>query len=205
MGKIFCIMGKSATGKDTLYKQILEDATLRLSRIILYTTRPIRSGETEGVEYFFVDENRLRELEEAGKVIELRAYDTIHGIWHYFTANDGQIQLENQNYLMIATLEAYEKVRDYFGASAVVPVYVEVEDGERLQRALNRERLQAEPKYKELCRRFLADTEDFSEEKLQKAGIIRRFRNEDVRTTCEEIAAFIRENMEEVSHGFKSK
>lgn len=205
MGKIFCIMGKSATGKDTLYKQILEDVTLQLSRIILYTTRPIRSGETEGVEYFFVDENRLRELEEAGKVIELRAYDTIHGIWHYFTANDGQIQLENQNYLMIATLEAYEKVRDYFGASAVVPVYVEVEDGERLQRALNRERLQAEPKYKELCRRFLADTEDFSEEKLQKAGITRRFRNEEVRTTCEEIATFIRENMEEVSHGFKSK
>lgn len=195
MGKIFCIMGKSSSGKDTLYKQILEDETLHLLRIILYTTRPIRIGEKDGVEYFFVNQEKLSELEAKGKVIERRAYHTVHGIWNYFMVKDGQIQLEHQDYLMITTLEAYTKVRDYFGTDSVVPIYVEVEDGIRLQRALDRERTQTEPKYAELCRRFLADTDDFSEEKLQQAGIQERFLNEDLAVACKEITSYIREFM----------
>ncbi len=192
MGKIFCIMGKSSSGKDTLYKQILKTKDLPLSQIILYTTRPIRFGETNGVEYFFVDEQRLKELEAEGKVIEVRAYHTVCGVWKYFTVNDGQIDLAEQNYLMITTLEAYTRFRDYFGASSVESVYVEVEDGLRLKRALEREMLQKEPKYAELCRRFLADTEDFSEEKLKAAGIKNRFLNEDLENTRKEITSYIR-------------
>ena len=192
MGKIFCIMGKSSSGKDTLYKEILKTHDLPLSQITIYTTRPIRFGETNGVEYFFVDEQRLRELESEGKVIEARAYHTVCGVWKYFTVNDGQIDLTEQNYLMITTLEAYTKFRDYFGASAVVPIYVEVEDGLRLKRALEREMLQKEPKYAELCRRFLADTEDFAEEKLGAAGIGKRFLNKDLEDTRKEIVSYIR-------------
>lgn len=191
MGKIFCMMGKSSSGKDTLYKLILENEKLQLSNIVPYTTRPIRAGEQDGVEYFFVDEKRLLELTEAGKVIELRAYNTVHGIWKYFTVNDGQIDLTNQNYVMIATLEAYEKIRDYFGEDKIVPIYIEVEDGIRLQRALDREKLEKQPKYAELCRRFLADSEDFSEEKLAHAGIAKRFLNERLGATCEEITEYM--------------
>ncbi len=76
----------------------------------------------------------LLDYERAGKVIEVRSYQTVHGVWHYFTVNDGQIHLESQNYLMIVTLEGYIKIRDYFGADAVVPVYIEVEDNIRLRR-----------------------------------------------------------------------
>ena len=46
MGKIYCMMGKSSTGKDTLYKMLLEDGALSLKKIIPYTTRPMRRGET---------------------------------------------------------------------------------------------------------------------------------------------------------------
>ena len=49
MGKIFCMMGKSSSGKDTLYKLILENEKLQLSNIVPYTTRPIRAGEQDGV------------------------------------------------------------------------------------------------------------------------------------------------------------
>ena len=65
-------------------------------------------------------------------------YHTMHGLWRYFTADDGQICLEKHSYLMIGTLEAYGKIRDYFGAESVKPLYVWVEDGERLARALER-------------------------------------------------------------------
>ena len=191
MGKIYCIMGKSSTGKDTIYKKLIEDETLSLKEIIPYTTRPIRAGEQNGVEYFFCTEEQVDELMKQGKVIELRAYHTVHGIWKYFTVDDGQVDLKHQNYLMIGTLEAYLKIRDYYGEANVVPVYIEVEDGERLSRALARERQQDSPKYEELCRRFLADAKDFSEEKLTDAGIKQRFINQSLEETTDRIREMI--------------
>ena len=191
MGKIYCIMGKSSTGKDTIYKKLIEDETISLKEIIPYTTRPIRAGEQNGVEYFFCTEEQVDELLKQGKVIELRAYHTVHGIWKYFTVDDGQVDLKHQNYLMIGTLEAYLKIRDYYGEANVVPVYIEVEDGERLFRALTRERQQDSPKYEELCRRFLADAKDFSEEKLADAGIKQRFINQSLDETTDRIREMI--------------
>lgn len=191
MGKIFYIMGKSSSGKDTIYKSLSGDKALGLKTVVLYTTRPVREGETDGVEYYFVDEARLQEFERSGKLIEVRAYHTVHGVWKYFTVNDSQIQLAENNYLIIGTLVSFQKMRDYFGTDRVVPIYIEVEDGIRLQRALERERVQKEPKYAEMCRRFLADSEDFSEEKLHGAGIVRRFENRELAECIEEIRTFI--------------
>ena len=185
------MMGKSSSGKDSIFKEVKKRMP-GLKDIVLYTTRPIREGETDGVEYHFVDEEKLRELEEKGCVIELRAYHTKCGIWKYFTADDGQIELDRYDYLVIGTLESYEAMRRYYGQEKLIPVYVEVEDGVRLERALMRERQQAEPKYAEMCRRFLADSEDFSEENLNRAGIERRFENVDFEKCVEEICAYIR-------------
>lgn len=191
MGKIFCVMGKSATGKDTIYQKLLHENVLQLKRIIPYTTRPIREGEVEGREYHFCTEADVEKLEAEGKIVELRAYDTVYGIWKYFTVNDGNIRLEKENYLLIGTLEAYVKIRDYFGAEAVVPIYIEVEDGDRLLRAISREKEQDVPKYEEMCRRFLADAKDFSEEKLKEAGIEKRFLNISLKKTLEEVEEYI--------------
>ncbi len=193
MGKIFYLMGKSASGKDSIYKDVKE-ALPSLKPIVIYTTRPIREGEQDGVEYHFVDDMKLREFQEAGKVIELRQYHTVHGIWKYFTADDGQFDSDD-NYIAIGTPESYKGMREYLGAEKLVPIYVEVEDGERLARALKREKKQPQPKYEELCRRFLADAADFSEEKLLAAGIGRRFLNEDRETCVEEIVRAIQDKM----------
>lgn len=187
MGKIFCIMGKSATGKDTIYKSLLQNSELGLKKIVSYTTRPIREGEEEGVEYHFTDVQTLKLLEEQGKVIECRSYDTIYGIWYYYMVKDSQIDLTQNDYLIIGTLESYLKIRDYFGKEKVVPIYIELEDGERLTRALIREKTQREPKYEELCRRFLADCQDFSYEKLEKAGIGKYYANDDLESCIDEI------------------
>ena len=191
MGKIYCMMGKSASGKDTIYNRLLAMEELKLRRVVPYTTRPMRSGETDGETYFFCTQDQVKAFEKAGKIIELRAYDTVYGVWKYFTADDGQICLTESDYLMIGTLEAYEQIRNYFGTEKVRPIYVEVDDGLRLQRALDRERTQEQPKYAEMCRRFLADEQDFSEENLKKAGIEKRFLNQNLTQVTEEIAAYI--------------
>lgn len=195
MGKIFYIIGKSSTGKDTIYKRLLDDVSLNLKPIVIYTTRPIREGERHGKEYFFTDEAGLLKMREAGKVIELRSYNTAHGIWNYFTADSEAVNLNRENYLMIGVLDSFHAVREYYGWDKVIPIYIEVEDGIRLQRALDRERQQITPKYKEMCRRFLADTEDFAEEKISSERIERRFINNDLEQCIEEIREFIVDNL----------
>ena len=191
MGKIFYILGKSSTGKDTIYKRILNDESLHLKSVVLYTTRPIRDGEIPDVTYHFVDEAAFRSLKEAGKIIEDREYHTVHGLWRYFTVNDEKLDLEHRDYLIIGVLNSYLSIRDYFGEENVVPIYIEVDDGIRLQRALDREKKPENRRFTEMCRRFLADTDDFSEEKLLAAGIDRRFSNDDLERCIAEIATYI--------------
>ena len=190
MGKIYCLMGKSATGKDTIYKKLLVKAP-ELKTITTYTTRPMRSGECDGVEYFFTDEAGLRHLKEEGKVIECRTYDTIFGPWHFFTVDDGQIELKDNDYLIIITPEACIEFLRYFGEEKIVPLYITLPDGELLARALNRENSQETPHYDEMCRRYLADLKDFSEDNLKKAHIEKRFTNNDADKTVDEILAYI--------------
>lgn len=192
MGKIVYLMGKSSSGKDTVYKRLLEQEELLFHTVVLYTTRPIRAGETEGVEYHFTNEAGFQKLLQEGRVIEDRLYHTVQGEWRYFTVAQEDFQSEG-NFLMIGTLESYEKVRAYFGEERMLPVLIDLDDGVRLQRALDRERAQEVPQYEEMCRRFLADEQDFSEEKIKEAGIRKRFVNDDLNGCISEILDYIRE------------
>lgn len=197
MGKIVCLMGKSSSGKDTIYKKLLEQKKIQLKTIVPYTTRPIRAGEQEGVEYHFTDEAGYQKLLKQGSIIEARAYNTCFGIWRYFTVADEGISLEKDSYILIGTLEAYSQIQKFYGVDKVVPVMIELDDGVRLQRALDREKSQDHPKYEEMCRRFLADAEDFSEEKMQLAGIRQTFYNDELDTCLEEIVAYLEERLQE--------
>lgn len=200
MGRLFYIIGKSSTGKDTIYRALCSRADLQLSPLVMYTTRPIRANETEGKEYHFVDEELLRKLEQEGKVIEKRAYHTVHGIWTYFTVDHEGLDLQQENYLAIGTLESYSKIRTYYGAQKVVPIYIEVDDGVRLERALEREKSAQNRKFEEMCRRFLADQADYAEEKLTEAGITQRFSNDrEIGECVDAVCAYIRQKMTEKS------
>ncbi len=195
MGKIIVLMGKSACGKDTIFKLLQQEESLNLQRIVPYTTRPEREGEKNGREYFFVTAQQFEKMRAQGQVIEYRTYQTVHGPWTYFTAQDEQLDLETGSFLLIATLEAYNSFVQYFGKEKVLPVMVTLEDGTRLQRALDRERAQEKPRYEEMCRRFLADSEDFSQENIAKAGIDRSFENRELSDCVREICDYIYESL----------
>jgi guanylate kinase len=74
---------------------------------------------------------------------------------------------------------------------------IELDDGIRLQRALSREQAQENPKYEEMCRRFLADSEDFADEKIKEAGIERRFENDNLERCMREIKEYIQQQAKE--------
>ena len=80
MPEIAFLMGKSSSGKDNIFKALVGDKELNLKTVIMYTTRPMRAGEKEGVEYYYVDNEKALELEGGRiKVIEMRIYNTVYG------------------------------------------------------------------------------------------------------------------------------
>ena len=193
MGKFIYIMGKSASGKDTIAKLLKEK--LGLKSYVMYTTRPMRVGEQEGVDYFYTTEDKIEEYRNNGKLIESRTYQTVHGPWTYATVNDSQLEGES-DIIGLGTPESYINVKKFFdekGSEKLLPVYVEIDEETRRQRAIKREEQQENPKWEEMERRLKADNIDFSEENLKAAGIVEgeRFKNYDLDTCINEIISYI--------------
>ena len=186
---IYYLMGKSASGKDTICRA-LRKARPDWKLLIPYTTRPMRSGEREGAEYHFVSERELQRLRDAGKILEERSYETEFGIWRYASVDDGRIgRAGGGDYLLIGTLESFRKLRGRFGGGQLFPLYLELPEELRLERARRREEEQEKPSWAEFWRRFSLDEQDFSEEKLREAGIVRRYRNLEWEACVNEILA----------------
>lgn len=162
--RIFCILGKSASGKDTLYNKLLAFFPI-LSPLIPYTTRKMRIGEKEGREYWFISNSQMNRMEENGELIEKRSYNTVNGTVSYATA-DVNLE-ETKDYLLITTLEGFEKIEKKYGKNAI-PLYIDTSDDVRLIRSILRERNNPNPNYREIFRRYESDGEEFREEKLEK-------------------------------------
>ena len=80
--------------------------------------------------------------------------------------------------MTINTLEGYVKLKEFYQDS-VIPIFIYASDDVRLERALKREKKQKEPKYAEMCRRFVADSEDFSDENIKNTGITNLYINDN--------------------------
>ncbi len=193
MGKIFLIMGPSSSGKDTIFKKI-KKLFPELKEITLYTNRPIRENEKDGIDYNFVSLDKLKEMEKNNEILEKREYNTVHGLWVYATAKTN-IDLENNNYICINTLAGYESLKEYYQDN-IIPIYIYVEDGIRLTRALEREKLEDNPKYAEMCRRYLADNNDFNIDRLLDLEIDKIYDNsKDIEACINEISNTINKEL----------
>lgn len=164
MNHIYCIIGKSGTGKDTVLEEILKNKTIKINKLVPYTTRPMREGEENGKNYHFVSRDEFFKMDESGLVIEKRCYDTVHGEWIYFTAVPQDTS--DKDYIIITTQQAIPAFFDAFGEDKVHVIYLRIDDKLRLQRCINRESMQDTPNYMEVCRRFIADEGDFDEEAI---------------------------------------
>ncbi len=79
---ILCLIGKSATGKDSVKKELIN---LGMDSVVTTTTRPMRDGEIQDVTYHFVDKSQFCRFKEQGFFAETDSYNTVHGTWYYGT------------------------------------------------------------------------------------------------------------------------
>lgn len=202
--KLIYIMGKSSSGKDTIYSVLKQK--MNVNSYVMYTTRPKREDEIDGVSYNFISNEEMQEYidgKRSSELIEYRTYNTVQGPWSYATISDNQFRSE-KDMIMIGTLQSYVKVRDCFQNKMdveLVPIYIEVPDNIRLKRAVEREEKQKRPNFVEVCRRFIADSRDFSEENIERLGINRRFQNLDLNECISEILEYM--NINDKNHNMQ--
>lgn len=160
MNKLIILCGKSATGKSTLEKMLLEDMSIR--RLISYTTRLPRSSETEGVDYIFIDNNEFDMMKEYNLFLETTEYEMITDKGNrkvqYGTHKD-DLNLDVSSYVCVLNPEGARQMKDKLG-DRVVSVEILREKEDRLDSAYNREEgVNAD----EILRRFKADDTDFED------------------------------------------
>jgi guanylate kinase len=185
--KIFCIIGKSGTGKDSVFRRVIKNKELNLSPVILHTTRPIRVNETDGFSYYFVNEIPPNVIyKQTFNVIK----NGVNDVWEYALVDDGQIDLSKSSYLLITTVEGYEKIREKFSSSNVVALMIEVPEKIRIERLMKREVKQEKKNIKEINRRIKADSLDFSPERTKE--IKNRFMNVNLGRVVREIGKVVK-------------
>lgn len=150
MNKLYCILGKSASGKSTIENLLEEKGLIRL---ISCTTRPPRENERNGIDYYYVTEQEFENMRLNNLLLEYTEYRG----WHY-GININQIDMnDDKDYLAVIEPHGYKQIKEKLG-DKVVGIYITVQNKERLIRALNRE---VNPDVDEIIRRFLSDKELF--------------------------------------------
>lgn len=163
-GKIFCLLGESCSGKDTMFKELMCGFGSTVLPILTYTDRPMRAGEENGKEYTFVTKDEMDILIEKGNMIEVRSYTVVDGeIWRYGLFDNGYINLDEHNYIIISTPESYESLAKHFGKDIVYPIYIKVPDEERIMRAIERTKSLGNTDFRYMCLRYLDDYRDFQD------------------------------------------
>lgn len=154
MEKLFCVLGKSSVGKDSIVSMVSEE--LQLPIATSFTTRPKREKEVEGREYYFINKEDFIHKEQSGEIAECTHYVvTDDEVWYYGLTRK---ELEKDRYpLVIVNPDGLEQLTGLYG-DKVVSILIECEGMERLERAIKRDKT-ANPK--EICRRFLIDEVDF--------------------------------------------
>ena len=164
MLKIF--IGKSASGKDFLLKKLVAEGNFQ--NLVTFTTRPMREGEVDGIDYHFVTEKEFKVLEKAGKFLETRKYNTlVNGkpdVWYY---GSPVIDIANNNYAIILDVQGTRDYIDYFSderqLNLINITYVCASKAVRTARAQRRGGFDAS----EWARRLIDDDNKFTLEALE--------------------------------------
>ena len=156
MAKFILLLGKGGTGKDTIKERIQKEMP-ELKSLPMWTSRPMRAGEEQDVQYHFVTYEEMMQANAEGKLLEYREYKTVNGIRAYGT----EYPKDDSTYILTVSIEQYNNLRLKIPQKDIITIYLYVDEYTRIQRALSREKECEYPNYNEVCRRFVADNNEY--------------------------------------------
>lgn len=144
------LVGKSCSGKSTLLA-FLE--RMGNKKVVSFTTRPPRDGETQGRDYYFIDDRTFAQMEARDMFFETTSYNVADGsTWKYGTTKESY----TDNSILIVNPSGLKKIKEEFGSKAL-SFLITCSN----QTILDRQKIRGDDK-DEAFRRFIADMEDFS-------------------------------------------
>ncbi len=160
MNKLIIISGCSASGKDTIAKFLINVFNYKM--IVSTTTRPIREGEVEGREYYFISHEEALERLNSGKFIEHREYITENSDKWIYGIEKSAIDLnDDNNYIAIVDINGKNDLINFAKeqglSDRVITFYIDCPIRERLIRSLNREPNADSKNILEMCSRTIRD------------------------------------------------
>jgi len=152
IGKLYCLIGMSSSGKSTIEKELEKKG---LKRIISTTTRPIREGEKEGVDYHYAKKEDFLNSRDNRTLLENTTY---RGWFYGIDTVYNDFDLSKNDYVAVVNPNGFRQLLGTLGEDNIVSFYIHLDDKERLLRSLHREE---HPDCKEICRRFISDIDLF--------------------------------------------
>ncbi len=135
------LVGMSGSGKDAIQKELVNpDNGYEMERVVTATTRPMRVGEQDGVDYHFMSREEFQRGIEQDNFIEYRSYDTlVNGqpdTWYY---GSPKAELDpSKDYVIILDVQGAKDFVNHYGKENCFVVMVEVDDQIREARAMKR-------------------------------------------------------------------
>lgn len=132
------LIGKSGCGKDTLMDKLVHEE--KFYSIVTTTTRPMREGETDGVNYNFISRDEFEKKIKNDEFLEYRSYNTLvdgkPDTWYY--GSPKRELLSGVNYVTILDVQGAKEYQNFYGKKNCFVAMIEVSDSVREERARER-------------------------------------------------------------------
>lgn len=167
---ISLVIGKTCSGKSTYVNKLLMDSynDKPMKRIIMYTTRPKRYGELNGVEYYFISDIDFINLDLSDQLLESKKYDVINPntgdneVWYYGTPI--LKDYKEQDYVCTATFDQVKAYNEQYGSENIKVYFIYCEETIRSQRALKRDN--SVHSMEEFARRSKEENKEFTQDNI---------------------------------------
>ena len=116
------VIGPSAVGKDTMINRLKSKYPNVIHKLPSYTTRPMRSGEIDGVDYYFVTKEEFIQMKRKGELIGIQEYNN-----NWYASNKERLEesLKNKKKIIVLNynINTANEVRDKipFNCVAILP------------------------------------------------------------------------------------
>ena len=168
---LLILSGKSGSGKDFITQTILNHYPDIITRLVAYTSRPIRPNEINGKDYYFLTKEKFQSLIQENRFIEYRSFQTnVNGIpdeWFYGTRKFQPLE-QDKIMIVIKDLAGAKELKEYCNSigEACACILIEANETIRTERAKQRSGFDQI----EWNRRLKTDEFDFSVER--QAGVV---------------------------------
>ena len=187
--KLILLIGCMASGKDTILKEMINEGYAE--PVISHTSRPMRKGEKDGIEYHFVSTEEMLKMKENNEFIEFKSYKAANNEKWYYGVNKNSLEKGlSKNYILIVDITGMRQIKEYFKDDKnmeITTIFLDVDKETRRKRAIRRDDMTLE-KVKEIERRLKADDKEVYPFKEECDLILQNTNEEDFNYSCMKLA-----------------